>query len=437
MKRRYLLSVLVAVLVIAAMLLPACAEEEATPAPTKTAAPTATAAPGVTPTETATAAPGVTPTATAAPTATPKETPTVQQEAKVYKWNVQGTGGSSGWSFEHGNGNWINNVHLLTGGRVQINFFAAGAFVPETEASAAVETGTLDGVVWPTHYDVGRRQVCSLFGTTPFGFTNPLLFFGWYEWGGGMEMVNECYNPWNITSVGPYTMSGSSSVCGMTREEYRTYYDMGDLIFRMSGTAGEIYGRVGLQCVYLTGAELFTALERGVVDVAEYGGAWWNYQAGYHEIAPYLFGPGWHEPISCHNFLVNTETWNELPSDLQDLVRAACELTVLQNCVDANYQQNVGLKALVDYGCKVNRMPDRDLQILYDAWLEMAEEEGAKDDLFKRVFESQEAFKEEGTMYWEYISDHSFTRTDKTLPKIITEKADWEDLSAYLPPFED
>jgi len=405
MKRKYLLSVLVAVLVIAAMLLPACGEDEATPAPT--AGPTGTAAPG----ETA--------------TATPKETPTVQQAAKVYKWTAQGLPSPGTWSFDTGIAEFCNKVDILTDGQVQITPFGPGGIVPFDETRDAVSTGTLSCALWWTCYDVGARPVTALFGTAPFGFNSNQEYQDWFDHWGGLELANECYNDWGII-VPCVHSTGAAQIAGQTTKEYKSYQEMDGCIFRSSALAAEVLQSVGLETIFLPAAELFTAIERGVIDVVEYAGPNWNYRSAYHEVAPFVLGPGWHEPASASMLLVNEDVWNELPENLQTKIIAANAWYVSFGSGLNRHEDIWALGEMRKYGCTFNRLPDRDLQILYDAWLEIAAEKSADDPLFKKVFDSQQEYKALLADITAFNWDLSFTRSEQPLPKIITEKASWE-----------
>jgi TRAP-type mannitol/chloroaromatic compound transport system substrate-binding protein len=388
------------------MLLPACGEEEATPAPTATA----------------TLAPGQTATATPAPgqTATPTPSPTVQQAAKVYKWNMQGLPSPGTWSFEHGIQDLCNKIALLTDNQVQAAPYGPGGIVPFDETRDAVSTGTLHAALWWTCYDLGVRPVTALFGTAPFGFNSNQEYQDWFEHWGGQELFNECYNEWGI--VVPASVStGSAQIAGQTKKEYKSYQEMGGAIFRSSGLAAEVLQSVGLETIFLPAAELFTAIERGVIDVVEYAGPNWNYRSAYHEVAPFVLGPGWHEPASASGLLVNEQVWNDLPEHLQQKIIAAAKWHALELGGLNRHEDIWAFGEMQKYGCTFNRLPDRDLQILYDAWLELAATKSAEDPLFKKVFDSQQNYKELLAEITAFNWDLSFERSAQPLPKIITD----------------
>ena len=371
MKKRYLLSILVAVLVIAAMLLPACGEEEATPAPT--------------------AAPTAGPTGTAAPTATPKETPTVQQEAKVIKWTLQGCLASPGTdSFERLEQTFVDNVEMLTNGQLIIEPHGPGAIVPFGEMSTACTTGTLDIIEWLGYYDLGRDPTCALMCTTPFGLTGQ-VFQSWIEYGGGYELCDKLYNQWNMKVISAYA-GGSGQIMGMTKDKYTTLKDMEGLIFRSSGLQGDVYKEAGFEVVFMSGADLFTAAERGVIDVVEFGSATWNYKYGYHEICPYILAPGWHEPATHLTFMINMDRWNELTPDLQEKVQLAAKMLRFNLSLD-RWETGVYMDKMLDAGCEVTRIPDEDIAMMYDAKMDLFTRIASDNAPFKEMWDSMKAFE--------------------------------------------
>jgi TRAP-type mannitol/chloroaromatic compound transport system substrate-binding protein len=322
-------------------------------------------------------------------------------------------------------------IATVTNGRLILNCFGPGGIVPFGETTEAVRTRTLDMAAWWTCYDLGMRPVTALWGTSPFGFNNSQDYFDWMVYFGGLDLMNECYNEWNIV-VPAFCGAGAAQIAGQTKVEKRSYYDMGGYIFRSSGLAAEVLQQCGMETIFLPAAELFTAIERGVIDVVEYAGPNWNYRSAYHEVAPFAYGPGWHEPASITAALVNKEAWEELPTDIQEAFKLGCYAQYTLYGGLARHEDIWGLEQMLEYGVVWNRIPDRDLQILYDGWLEVAAKYSAEDDLFKRTIESMESFKAGLANIQAFNWDLSFERSELPLPKKLDEKADWEDLSAYI-----
>jgi TRAP-type mannitol/chloroaromatic compound transport system substrate-binding protein len=352
----------------------------------------------------------------------------------VFKWITQVSTSEGSTQFERAK-KLFDKITTLTNGRVQFTVHGVNTIVPFAEQTQACQQGTLDCLSLTPHYDIGRDQALSLLGSYCFGFPTSEQYLDWYVIEDGVGMANQIYNQWNIHVV---AQSGGNcgEIMGMTTKEYRTFHNMGGKIFRYSGLAGEVAQRAGLECVFIPTGEVFTALERGVIDVAELSGPEWNWNAGLHEIAPYALGPSWHQPSGTGLLGVNMDRWNELPEELKPAFEAACFWQYGKENAQTRWDDTVYLEKMLDYGVKFNRLPDRDLQILYNAWEEFADEMSAENANFKMIWESQRDWKAKTQKIYDYIWDITFTPIDKPLPKLITEKADWEDLSAYLPPYD-
>jgi len=368
-----------------------------------------------------TAAPTTTPggTATAKPTATTKPTATAQPAGKVYKWNMQGLNSPGTEFFTMSDEALATKIEFLTNGQVIINPFGPGGIVPFGDTMNSVQQGTLDVGNWWTCYDLGMRPVTALWGTMPFGFNNNQEYNDWMlEWG-GFELAQECYAEWNIDIAGTFS-SGAAQIAGQTREEYKTYKDMKGKIFRSSGLAAEVLQSVGLQTVFLPAGELFTAIERGTIDVVEFAGPSWNFRSAYHEVAPYVIGPGWHEPASNMMMLVNHDRFTEIGADLQKDIWAAYMWFGMEYGAWSRKDDIIGMEKMLDYGCVWNRLPDDDLQILHDAWYKISDKKAEEDPLYKRTWESYKTYKVSQDKINSLNWDLSFDRVAGLPDKIVS-----------------
>lgn len=395
MKRKYLLSIMVAVLVIAAMLLPACAEEEATPAPT----------------ETPTLAPGET------PTATPRETPTVAQEAKVYKWTVQGGQDAPGGKmWEAMDQEFADTVNALSGGRLIISPHGPGEIVPYAEMTQAVSDGTLDAVYNTAYYDIGRDVKCALISCQPFGFASGAVADMWMLEYGGLEDWNKIYNPWNIVALPGGAVGGQ--ILGQTKIKTTgpSEWKEKGWVVRSSHLMSMTYVEAGLETIFLSGSEVFTAMERGVIDMMEYATPMWNYQFGYHEIAPYVYGPGLHEPSTIMALFVNKDRWEELPEDLQFLVQVALDHTAYRMepaMKKLDLEAMKGMQAYFDQRGEGEfiRIPDSDMAMLYAARERVFEQLGSEDPEFARIAASIQQCQDDFDYLDNFVSDLSFDKS--------------------------
>ena len=358
-----------------------------------------------------TAAPAATPGGTAATTtATAKPTATAQPAGKVYKYTLQGclaAPGTDNW--ERLEGSFIKYVDMITNGQVQISGHGPGEIVPFGEMSTATQQGTLDIIEWLGYYDLGRDPTCALMCTAPFGLSGD-VFQSWMDSAGGYELCESLYNQWNMHVISGYA-GGTGQILGQTKKPY--YGGMSEwkekgLIIRSSGVQGDVYTKAGFQVVFISGGDLFTAAERGVVDVIEFGGPTWNWKYGYQEICPYVYYPGWHEPATNLTFMMNMDRWNELPVDLQEKVALAGKATRISNVPIDQWETGVYLQKMVDYGCEFIKISDADLAMMYDAKMDLFTEIAAGNARFKEMWDSMEAYRAEQDEVYRVLSDLSF-----------------------------
>ena len=381
---------IIAILIIVAVLATACAGETAAPAAT----PGGTAA-----TTTATAKPSV----------------TAQPAAKIYKWTIQGGQDvPGGLFFKVMEGSFANIVEELSGGRLIFNMHGPGELVPYADMTASVQQGTLDATVNAGYYDIGRDTKAALVSIIPFGLTSseyPL----WYKFYGGEQAWKDVYNPWNIEPY--YIGCGGAQILGQTRDKYNSMQEWKDkgLVVRSSGLQAYVYQEAGFETVFVSGGELFTAMERGVIDIVEYAGAFWNYTMGYHEIAPWIYGPGWHENATGICLFANKDKVAELPEDLKIILKWAAEAEASVMGPGLMELEIASMEKLDEYLTTSGkggwiRIPDSDMAMMYDARDRMAAKQAEKDPEFGRVFQTILDCKEDYAAIDQRIGDLSFER---------------------------
>jgi TRAP-type mannitol/chloroaromatic compound transport system substrate-binding protein len=179
---------------------------------------------------------------------------------------------------------------------------------------------------------------------------------------------------------------------------------------RMPGLGGEVLRRAGGTTVNIPGGELFTALQTGTLDATEWVGPYNDLAFGLHKVAKYYYYPGWHEPGSTMECLINEEAFNSLPKDLQEIILVACKAANLDMLSEYTARNNQALKTLVDkHGVKVMALPDdvlKRLRVLSD---DVVAELADSDAMARRVYDSVMGFKEQVSA-WHELSERAFLR---------------------------
>jgi TRAP-type mannitol/chloroaromatic compound transport system substrate-binding protein len=181
---------------------------------------------------------------------------------------------------------------------------------------------------------------------------------------------------------------------GWFKKEIKSVADLAGLKMRIPGLAGKVYAKLGVDVKVLPGGEIFPALERGVIDAAEFVGPFQDRRLGLHKAAKYYYTTGWHEPATVSELLINKAAWSKLPADLQQIVQNACAAT---NVISEAWCQRNNAEAMDDLikNQKViaRPLPDSVIKALRAETAKVLAENVAKDPMTKKVHDSYMAFK--------------------------------------------
>ena len=280
----------------------------------------------------------------------------------------------------------------MSGGRLTVKVFGAGELVPALEVFDAVQRGVAEMGHGGAYYWKGVIPASPFFSTIPFGLTGAEMN-GWFYHGGGMELYHEAYAPHGII---PYPIGNSGTqMGGWFNKEINSVDDLAGLKMRIPGFGGEVLKKVGGTPVNIPGGELFTSLQNGAIDATEWVGPMNDLAFGLFRAAKYYYYPGWHEPGTALEALVNREAYEALPADLQAIVTYACQASNADMYADFEARNGEALKTLVEeHGVDLRPFPDEVLDALKSASAEVIEEQAASDEMAARVWASLSAYIE-------------------------------------------
>ncbi|MSQ59964.1 MAG: TRAP transporter substrate-binding protein [Betaproteobacteria bacterium] len=220
------------------------------------------------------------------------------------------------------NEEFAEKVKQKSGGRLVIEVHSGGAIVQPQESLDALSAGVLDIQNASPGYATGKDAAFALLGDLQGGWETPQQSMDWLHKGGGLELVRALYKKYNAHFVGGAWYGMESLV---SKKPLRTLADFKGLKLRApTGMGQDIWRILGAAPVNLPGSEVYTALERGVVDASDWGTLSMNQDLGYHKLAKYPSYPGFHSmPMS--DVAVNMKRWNALPDDLKRIVETATE----------------------------------------------------------------------------------------------------------------
>jgi TRAP-type mannitol/chloroaromatic compound transport system substrate-binding protein len=294
-----------------------------------------------------------------------------------------------------------------SGGRLTVRLYGAGELVPAFEVFDAVSRGTADMGHGAPYYWKGKSEAAQFFAATPFGM-NAQERNAWIYYGGGNELWREVYAPFGLIPAA----AGNSGIQmgGWFNKEINGLEDLQGLKMRIPGLGGEVLRRAGGTPVNLPGSEIFTALQTGSIDATEWVGPYNDLAFGLYQAARYYYYPGWQEPGSTLEALINKDSFDALPGDLQAIVMMACEAVNGNMLAEYTARNQAALDQLVnEHGVDLRPFPDEVLVRLKAISAEVLEELAEKDPLVRKVFDSQQAFLAKVSR-WHDISEVAYYR---------------------------
>ncbi len=356
--------------------------------------------------------------APAAPTEAPAEEAATQAEATeevVQEVNVN-TNQTIEWKvvmswpitlpvFAEGVQKFAEDIDTMSQGRLKVQVFGAGELVGGLEVFDAVDAGTAEMGHTAAYYWGGKLPATQFFTSVPFGM-NAQQMYGWLFAGGGMELWEEVYKDNNILPL-PCGNSGIQ-MGGWFNKEINSLSDYEGLKMRIPGMGGKTIAKVGGSAELIAGGEIYTSLERGVIDATEWVGPLHDSVMGFHKVAQYYYYPGWHEPGSVLELQVNRQAFEALPADLQLIVRDAAMTQNTWMLAQFEGRNNQALQQLVnEEGVDLRQFPDEVMEGLRAAAEEVIVEIADSDAISKKVFESFRSFQE-GAAEYGNISERAY-----------------------------
>ncbi len=297
-----------------------------------------------------------------------------------------------------------DRIAQLTANKFQIRVFAAGELVPPLQVLDAVQNGTVECGHTASYYYVGKHPAFAFDTTLPFGL-NARQQNAWMYAGGGIALLRELFGKYGCLQF-PAGNTGAQ-MGGWFRKEIRSLADLQGLKFRIAGMAGQVLARLGAVPQQISGSDIYQSLERGTIDAAEWVGPYDDEKLGFVKVARYYYYPGFWEGSAQLSVIVNQKKWDELPPDYRAAVEtAAAEANVLMTAqYDTRNPQ--ALRKLVAQGAQLRAFPRPVMEAAYKASFELYEELAREDALFKKIYASWRAYRDEQYL-WFRVAEHGF-----------------------------
>jgi len=327
----------------------------------------------------------------AAPAAAFAGMPAIVLGQAATKWRVQTLWGAGEDTFKYFQ-EFCDKVKANTGGRLEIQPFAAGAVVGAFETLDAVGQNVLQGQSTYPGYWAGKEPALAVMGDFAFGYRAPEQQERWLYEKGGMELLRQAYARFNVHTVGA-TWWGVESLT--SRKPIRRPEDFQGVKHRgAQGIAAETIAKMGASIVVIPGGEAYSALEKGVVDSVDWSTLSVNAKIGFFEVAKYATFPGFHS-MPIQDFTVNATAWKKLPDDVKQIVEKTWrEFSATQVSRIAENDKRVAAE-VKSKGVELVAWSEADLARARQLAQGVVNDWAAKGPLARQAAESQRAFLRE------------------------------------------
>jgi TRAP-type mannitol/chloroaromatic compound transport system substrate-binding protein len=308
--------------------------------------------------------------------------PTAEAQRRV-SWKMASAFGSKLPHLGTSGVRFSENIKVASGGTLELKFFEPGALVPALECFDAVSKGSVEACWTTPGYHTGKYPALAFFTTVPFG---PQLgeFMAWKWFGGGNELRDEIYAKHGLIAFDSFAIGPETS--GWFRKEIKSVAELKGLKMRFFGLGAQVVQKLGVSTQLLAAADIYPALERGVIEATEFSMPTIDLALGFHQIAKNNYYPGWHQQVSVSELLINRAEWNKLSEQHKKLIQLALGESVMHTYAETEARNPPTMMEMKDKHKVTNRRwSDDDLRAFEKAWLEVLAEESAKDPLFKKV----------------------------------------------------
>lgn len=290
---------------------------------------------------------------------------------------------------------WLSEqVEQASGGNVKIKIYEPGKLIPPKEMLDAVSKGQINAGYTTPGYNTGLvGNKGGIFSAVPFGPDAP-EFLAWIYYGDGRKLWQEMYDKagYNVHSI----------PCGIIAPETSGWFskpidkpaDLQGLRMRFFGLGALVMEKLGVSTSLLSSKEIFPALEKGAIDATEFSMPAIDKLLGFQKILKYNYFPGWHQPATTFEMVVNKDFWNKEMSDSQrGIVEMGCKAAMLDGLALGEAIQFPIIKENAANGVENRYWSDEMLAAFNTKWQEVVADEGAKDPEFKRIYDNLEAFR--------------------------------------------
>ena len=316
----------------------------------------------------------------------PLARPAIAQDQKV-SWRMQALwdGGTTPQKYEQ---MFVDRVAELTDGGFTIELFSAGQIVPPAQAFDAVRGGAFQLMKTFDGYEAGKIPALAFTSTIPFGYPKSDQYAAWFYEKGGLEMAREAYAPAGLHYIAP-TIYDQEPI--HSKVKIQSVSDFAGKKGRFVGLASTVMSGFGVAVSPLPTSEVYSALDKGLIDIADRGDLQANLDAGLAEVAKFIILPGVHQPTTATSYVANTAAFKQLPEDFQSALSTAAK-DVSDAYQEAKTKSDeTALAAFKEQGVEVLRLEDDDVRNSRSKAVDIWHEATKGNALATKILDSQVA----------------------------------------------
>ncbi|MFZ1705754.1 MAG: TRAP transporter substrate-binding protein [Saprospiraceae bacterium] len=331
-----------------------------------------------------------------------KEKAKEQKKKAAYKWKMVTTWPPNFPVVGEGCQLLSDWVYAMSDGEMSIRVYGSGELIPALECFDAVSSGASEMGSGAAYYWSGKNEILPFFTSVPFGM-NAQQMNAWLYSGGGLDLWREMYTKYNLIPF-PGGNTGMQ-MAGWFNKEINNIEDFKGLKIRMPGIGGQVLAKAGATPVLSGGTEIYTNLERGVIDASEWIGPYHDYLMGFHKIAKYYYAPGWHETGSTLELIINKKAFEDLPAHLQTIIETAAARLNIWCISEFEAKNNEYLnKLMVEENVNLRTFSPEVLSQLQKYSTEVLEALGNKNESNQKVYASYMNFMK-NIRHWSNYSE--------------------------------
>ncbi len=297
-----------------------------------------------------------------------------------------------------------DRIKAMTEGRFVITPYEAGEIAPALEVFDVVQAAEVECGHTVGAYYLGKQPTFVFVTALPFGLT-PYQQYAWFYYGGGLEIMQQLHQDFGIV-IFPAGNSGVQ-MGGWFNREVNTVADLKGLKIRIAGFGAQVLERLGAKPILLGGGEVYDALASGQVDAAEWQNPHEDEKLRLQEVAKYYYYPGWWEPGSIREVIINRQQWEQLPKAYQLIVQAAAAEANLTTLASFDAANGKALQRLLAAGVELRAYSPEILKAANSTTFELLEETAKQDASFKKLYEQWQQFRRK-IFQWNLVNELSF-----------------------------